>query len=116
MRVLARHVFLKVLSAICNIASCHKLNPSKVLSMHHRSMHLQNQLKRRLYAITIASATCFLFPFAVWDTILVSTYRLRLIYLCGREDLHLITWNHMDNKQPPTWQIVVCGGARPWRE
>lgn len=33
---------------------------------------MQNQLKRRLHAITLASATCFLFPVAMWDTILVS--------------------------------------------
>lgn len=32
----------------------------------------QNQLKRRLNAITITSATCFLFPAAMWDFINVS--------------------------------------------
>ncbi|XP_050154212.1 uncharacterized protein LOC126628533 isoform X1 [Malus sylvestris] len=32
----------------------------------------QNQLKRRLNAITIASATCFLFPVAMWDMIIGS--------------------------------------------
>ena len=32
----------------------------------------QNQLKRRLNAITITSATCFLFPVAMWDFITVS--------------------------------------------
>ncbi|NP_001141887.1 uncharacterized protein LOC100274030 [Zea mays] len=37
-----------------------------------RRVSLKNQLKRRLHAITIASATCFLFPFAMWDTILGS--------------------------------------------
>ncbi|KAL5581815.1 hypothetical protein UlMin_014257, partial [Ulmus minor] len=31
-----------------------------------------NQLKRRLHAITIASATCFLFPVAMWDMIIGS--------------------------------------------
>ncbi|GJM93524.1 hypothetical protein PR202_ga10087 [Eleusine coracana subsp. coracana] len=37
-----------------------------------RRVSLKNQLKRRLHAITIAAATCFLFPFAMWDTILGS--------------------------------------------
>ncbi|BBG97464.1 hypothetical protein Prudu_006604 [Prunus dulcis] len=32
----------------------------------------QNQLKRRLNAITIASATCFLFPVAMWDMIIIT--------------------------------------------
>nr|GEY55424.1 zinc transporter 5 [Tanacetum cinerariifolium] len=34
-----------------------------------RRISLKNQLKRRLHAITIASATCFLFPVAMWDMI-----------------------------------------------
>ncbi|KAJ8485741.1 hypothetical protein OPV22_018226 [Ensete ventricosum] len=38
-----------------------------------RRVSLKNQLKRRLHAISIASATCFLFPLAMWDTILGST-------------------------------------------
>ncbi|KAL8091401.1 uncharacterized protein LOC141693522 [Apium graveolens] len=38
-----------------------------------RRISLKNQLKRRLNAITIASATCFLFPIAMWDMILGST-------------------------------------------
>ncbi|CAA7402058.1 unnamed protein product [Spirodela intermedia] len=37
-----------------------------------RRLSLKSQLKRRLHAITIASATCFLFPFAMWDSILGS--------------------------------------------
>ncbi|KAK2652240.1 hypothetical protein Ddye_012096 [Dipteronia dyeriana] len=37
-----------------------------------RRVSLKNQLKRRLHAITIASATCFLFPVAMWDLIIVS--------------------------------------------
>ncbi|PKA59695.1 hypothetical protein AXF42_Ash011819 [Apostasia shenzhenica] len=37
-----------------------------------RRVSLKNQLKRRLHAITVASATCFLFPVAMWDTILGS--------------------------------------------
>uniref|UniRef100_A0A453BA71 Uncharacterized protein n=1 Tax=Aegilops tauschii subsp. strangulata TaxID=200361 RepID=A0A453BA71_AEGTS len=41
-----------------------------------RRVSLKNQLKRRLHAITVASATCFLFPFAMWDTILVSAHWL----------------------------------------
>ncbi|XP_057784155.1 uncharacterized protein LOC131001630 isoform X2 [Salvia miltiorrhiza] len=38
-----------------------------------RRVSLKNQLKRRLNAITIASATCFLFPVAMWDMIIGST-------------------------------------------
>lgn len=38
-----------------------------------RRASLKNQLKRRLHAITISSATCFLFPVAMWDMIIGST-------------------------------------------
>ncbi|XP_022148182.1 zinc transporter 5 [Momordica charantia] len=38
-----------------------------------RRVSLKNQLKRRLHAITMASATCFLFPIAMWDMIIGST-------------------------------------------
>ncbi|KAJ8622864.1 hypothetical protein MRB53_031393 [Persea americana] len=38
-----------------------------------RRVSLKNQLKRRLHAITITSATCFLFPLAMWDVILGTT-------------------------------------------
>ncbi|KAK9106964.1 hypothetical protein Syun_022975 [Stephania yunnanensis] len=38
-----------------------------------RRVSLKNQLKRRLHAITTASATCFVFPFAIWDMILGSS-------------------------------------------
>ncbi|MCL7051991.1 hypothetical protein MKW94_008079 [Papaver nudicaule] len=34
-----------------------------------RRVSLKNQLKRRLHAITMASAACFLFPFAIWGLI-----------------------------------------------
>ncbi|KAF9625591.1 hypothetical protein IFM89_024364 [Coptis chinensis] len=37
-----------------------------------RRVSLKNQLKRRLHALTITSATCFLFPLAIWDMILGS--------------------------------------------
>uniref|UniRef100_A0A2P2J731 Uncharacterized protein LOC105123375 n=1 Tax=Rhizophora mucronata TaxID=61149 RepID=A0A2P2J731_RHIMU len=37
-----------------------------------RRVSLKNQLKRRLNAITITSASCFLFPVAMWDLIIVS--------------------------------------------
>ncbi|XP_052203800.1 uncharacterized protein LOC127809137 [Diospyros lotus] len=37
-----------------------------------RRVSLKNQLKRRLHAITIAAATCFLFPVAMWDMIIGS--------------------------------------------
>lgn len=38
-----------------------------------RRVSLKNQLKRRLHAITMASAACFLFPVAMWDMIIGST-------------------------------------------
>ncbi|KAE8659340.1 hypothetical protein F3Y22_tig00116962pilonHSYRG00094 [Hibiscus syriacus] len=38
-----------------------------------RRVSLKNQLKRRLHAITIASATSFLFPVAMWDFIIGSS-------------------------------------------
>ncbi|KAK3017088.1 LOW QUALITY PROTEIN: hypothetical protein RJ639_007662 [Escallonia herrerae] len=38
-----------------------------------RRVSLKNQIKRRLHAITLASATCFLFPVAMWDMIIGST-------------------------------------------
>ncbi|XP_023527641.1 zinc transporter 5-like [Cucurbita pepo subsp. pepo] len=38
-----------------------------------RRVSLKNQLKRRLHSITMASATCFLFPMAMWDMIIGST-------------------------------------------
>ena len=93
-RVLARRVSLKVISA----SLPYRETPSKSMhhsflygiDNHHHSILLQNQLKRRLHAITIASATCFLFPFAMWDTILVSTYHLCSNYFCGWEDLQMI--------------------------
>ncbi|PIA63608.1 hypothetical protein AQUCO_00201153v1 [Aquilegia coerulea] len=37
-----------------------------------RRLSLKNQLKKRLHALTFASATCFLFPLAIWDIILGS--------------------------------------------
>eukprot|EP01018_Ginkgo_biloba_P026984 Gb_37623 [translate_table: standard] len=33
-----------------------------------RRVSLKTQWKRRLHAVTIASATCFLFPFAIWES------------------------------------------------
>ncbi|KAK4416485.1 hypothetical protein Salat_2474000 [Sesamum alatum] len=52
-------VFAGILSAIRRVVA--------------RRLSLKNQLKRRLHAITIASATCFLFPVAMWDMIIGST-------------------------------------------
>ncbi|KAK7266797.1 hypothetical protein RIF29_19453 [Crotalaria pallida] len=37
-----------------------------------RRISIKNQLKRRLHALTIASATCFMFPIAMWDIIIGS--------------------------------------------
>jgi len=33
-----------------------------------RRVSLKTQWKRRLHAVTIASATCFIFPFAIWQS------------------------------------------------
>ncbi|KAL2335271.1 hypothetical protein Fmac_016484 [Flemingia macrophylla] len=38
-----------------------------------RRVSIKNQLKRRLHALTIASATCFMFPLAMWDMIIGSS-------------------------------------------
>ncbi|GAU36543.1 hypothetical protein TSUD_277490 [Trifolium subterraneum] len=35
-----------------------------------RRVSIKNQLKRRLHALTIGSATCFMFPIAMWDVII----------------------------------------------
>ncbi|KAF4391456.1 hypothetical protein G4B88_005527 [Cannabis sativa] len=50
-----------------------------------RRVSLKNQLKRRLHAITIASATCFLFPVAMWDMIIGSPSS-------GSEKMPFSTW------------------------
>ncbi|CAI0547628.1 unnamed protein product [Linum tenue] len=44
-------------------------------ALYGQGKHLwkKNQLKRRLHAVTITSATCFLFPVAMWDFITGST-------------------------------------------
>lgn len=39
-----------------------------------RRISIKNQLKKRLHAITLASATCFMFPVAMWDMILGTTH------------------------------------------
>ncbi|CAN0915243.1 hypothetical protein LINGRAHAP2_LOCUS29015 [Linum grandiflorum] len=43
-----------------------------------RRVSLKNQLKRRLHAITITSATCFLFPVAMWDFITGDDSKIQL--------------------------------------
>ncbi|XP_023525622.1 uncharacterized protein LOC111789182 isoform X6 [Cucurbita pepo subsp. pepo] len=52
-----------------------------------RRVSLKNQLKRRLHAITMASATCFLFPLAMWDMIIGST-----LSSDTRRELPFSTW------------------------
>ncbi|KAG7036730.1 hypothetical protein SDJN02_00350 [Cucurbita argyrosperma subsp. argyrosperma] len=52
-----------------------------------RRVSLKNQLKRRLHAITMASATCFLFPLAMWDMIIGST-----LSSDNRRELPFSTW------------------------
>ncbi|KAL3844879.1 hypothetical protein ACJIZ3_002282 [Penstemon smallii] len=46
---------------------------SALTTMIARRVSLKNQLKSRLHAITIASATCLLFPVALWDMAIGST-------------------------------------------
>ncbi|KAH6784632.1 zinc transporter [Perilla frutescens var. hirtella] len=61
-----------------------------------RRASLKNQLKRRLNAITIASATCFLFPVAMWDMIIDLDHSLILIsgfQLCFELVRGLLMWN-----------------------
>ncbi|XP_056162957.1 uncharacterized protein LOC115681566 [Syzygium oleosum] len=53
-----------------------------------RRVSLKNQYKRRLHAITVASATCFLFPVAMWDMIIGSES-------AGSKDLPFSTWAFM---------------------
>ncbi|KAI3442362.1 uncharacterized protein J3R85_001095 [Psidium guajava] len=50
-----------------------------------RRVSLKNLYKRRLHAITVASATCFLFPVAMWDMIIGSDS-------AGSKDLPFSTW------------------------
>ncbi|KAF3788836.1 hypothetical protein EJ110_NYTH20166 [Nymphaea thermarum] len=38
-----------------------------------RRVSLKNQLKRRLHSITVTSAACFIFPFAIWEIVMGST-------------------------------------------
>ncbi|XP_059670588.1 uncharacterized protein LOC132316093 [Cornus florida] len=59
MKEMAVPIFAGILSALRRVIA--------------RRVSLKNQLKRRLNAITIASATCFLFPVAMWDMIIGST-------------------------------------------
>ncbi|KAE8662383.1 hypothetical protein F3Y22_tig00113338pilonHSYRG00078 [Hibiscus syriacus] len=49
-----------------------------------RRVSLKNQLKRRLHGITIASATSFLFPVAMWDFIIVRV--LLFLFIAGSSD------------------------------
>lgn len=53
-----------------------------------RRVSLKNQLKRRLHAITIASATCFMFPVAMWDMILGTSHN-------SNRSLPLLTWPYL---------------------
>ncbi|XP_071707644.1 uncharacterized protein [Rutidosis leptorrhynchoides] len=58
MRSMVAPIFAGILSALRRVIA--------------RRTSLKNQLKRRLHAITISSATCFLFPVAMWDMIVGS--------------------------------------------
>lgn len=52
-----------------------------------RRVSLKNQLKRRLHAITVASAACFMFPLAIWDIIMGS----------GNDafNIHFLSWPYL---------------------
>ncbi|XP_040368648.1 zinc transporter 5 isoform X2 [Rosa chinensis] len=58
MKEMAIPIFAGILSALRRVIA--------------RRVSLKNQLKRRLHALTIASATCFMFPIAMWDVIIGS--------------------------------------------
>lgn len=73
-RVIARRVSIKVI--MVTESDVYFLGVSCfvcILVLTLNILCLQNQLKRRLHAITIASATCFMFPIAMWDIIIVSS-------------------------------------------
>uniref|UniRef100_A0A7C9A0V6 Uncharacterized protein n=1 Tax=Opuntia streptacantha TaxID=393608 RepID=A0A7C9A0V6_OPUST len=53
-----------------------------------RRISIKNQLKRRLQAITIASATCFMFPVAMWNMILGTAPE-------SSKELHFATWPYL---------------------
>lgn len=75
-RVIARRVSIKVVTVTenCNFFLFFSVRCflGIVVLMLNISC-LQNQLRRRLHALTIASATCFMFPIAMWDVIIVSS-------------------------------------------
>ncbi|KAL6130820.1 hypothetical protein ACLB2K_069199 [Fragaria x ananassa] len=58
MKEMAIPIFAGILSALRRVIA--------------RRVSLKNQLKRRLHALTVASATCFMFPVAMWDIIIGS--------------------------------------------
>lgn len=53
-----------------------------------RRVSIKNQLKKRLHAITIASATCFMFPVAMWDMILGTAPD-------SSKELHFSSWPYL---------------------
>ncbi|KAG0464077.1 hypothetical protein HPP92_020146 [Vanilla planifolia] len=61
---------------------------SAVRRVMARRVSLKNQLKRRLHAITVASAACFLFPLAMWDSILGSDSN-------SIANLHFTSWAYL---------------------
>ncbi|CAM8987785.1 unnamed protein product [Rhodiola kirilowii] len=68
------HMLKKLGGLIAMLASFYFLSQGwSMTQVIARRVSLKNQFKRRLHAITIASATCFLFPVAMWDIIIGST-------------------------------------------
>ncbi|CAH8355324.1 unnamed protein product [Eruca vesicaria subsp. sativa] len=67
--VIARRVSLKVL---LSYSICYA-SPFSTYFGPTTSVFSQNQQKKRFHAITITSATCFLFPLAMWDLFIGSS-------------------------------------------
>ncbi|RVW32347.1 hypothetical protein CK203_087524 [Vitis vinifera] len=74
MKEMAIPIFAGILSALRRVIA--------------RRVSLKNQLKRRLHAITTASATCFLFPVAMWDMIIGTSSE-------GSRQLPFSTWAYL---------------------
>ncbi|KAM3384958.1 hypothetical protein ACQJBY_009108 [Aegilops geniculata] len=79
-----------------------------------RRVSLKNQLKRRLHAITVASATCFLFPFAMWDTILLASGLFFSKALSGFNRLHHYFGDIIQNGFLPSWFAALFRDFGIW--
>ena len=100
-RVIARRVSLKVMLSDSFYFSSHFLSHVCFLWEQPNFFLLQNQQKKRLHAITITSATCFLFPVAMWDLIIVS-----IATLLQWEGLMYQRWCFL-NQPRPVWFTII---------